>query len=142
MIATAQALERAPVVVRTITPDDRGFVISSFLRSQRNEGDRGLIANDTYFAFMRPEAERIASGPVLIAHAPHDQWLILGWLGYEAEPLALSYAYTRFSFRRMGVFDSLLRSLPATEHLPCRHVGRPFAALRARYGFTYQPRST
>lgn len=100
------------------------------------------MTNATYFARSKLEAEHIASGPVVVAHLAEEPWLILGWLAYEPQPAALVYAYTRFSFRRQGVFDLLMRWLnPCPEApFPCRYSGRCLPALRDRYNLTFEPR--
>lgn len=132
---------RVPVVVRPASPEDEAFIISSFLKSRRAEGDAKHMTNDVYYAGLVPEAERLARGAVIVAHVPGDPWLIMGWLAYEPwPPHGLLYAYTKFSFRRMGVFDSLMRRInPASSAMVCRRVGRCFPMLRDRYSLTFDP---
>jgi hypothetical protein len=97
------------------------------------------MSRDVLGPLVREAAARILSGPLLVAQLREDP-LILGWLAYEEEPQALIYGYTRKTFRRLGVFDSLFRSFhPEDSALPCRYASRCFPMLRYRYRLEFVP---
>lgn len=94
------------ITIRPVTPDDLGYVISTFERSLRPEF---LDANNTDFGHsIRAKINRLlyADGNILIATPPEDTNRILGWVFYDST--AVHYCYVRSTHRLTGIARRLL----------------------------------
>lgn len=124
-----------PIAIRAPIENDQAFIISSFLHSWRGYGDNALMKNETYFARLKPLAERIAHGAVVLAVNPEDEWQMFGWIAFA--PGRMHYAYTKSAYRRMGVFTRLHEA--AGSPSVATRVGRLWPELRDKFLLTYDP---
>jgi len=96
-------LEGSEVLVRTVEPGDRNFVISTWLRSAK---DASKMSKDKFFSFTRPQVERdIDNGMVVVACDAEVPGTIYGWACYRDG--VLRWAYTVYDLRNRGVFSFL-----------------------------------
>lgn len=88
------------VAARTMEPDDRNFIISTWLRSAK---ELSKIPRPRFFSLTRPQVEAdLAEGVVVIACDESEPATIFGWACYRDG--VLRWAYTVFDLRRKGVF--------------------------------------
>lgn len=109
------------LVVRKMRPEDRDFVIGTWLHSYRRAPAAGLIAMDDWQAVMSPQLGKILDRPrvhVLVV-ADGDRGGaeladLFGHLVFEdlvGQPLPLVYfAYVKHAYRRSGLARSLMRA--------------------------------
>lgn len=128
-----------PIVIRPASVDDAAFVISSYLKSQRNEGHNALMSNDVYYARVKPRVERmIARDQVIVACSPEDAWHLYGWLAYE--PGVVHYAYVKFPYRRFGIGRALFaKANPSALSVIATHSCRDFPAIRDKFRLLFDP---
>jgi len=116
MAALAVRLMR--IVYRRMKPDDRAFVVNSWLRSFRRAPSAGLIAMGRWSAVMVPEIEDILDRPrvrVLVAADPTatdhvaDLFGHLVWEDDEHGGLPLVYyCYVKHAYRGSGLARGLM----------------------------------
>lgn len=123
-----------PVSIRPLEAQDSPFVMSSFLRSYRDEGGNASLSNEVYYALYKPRANRLVDRSTVLVITPEDDaWQILGWIAFE--DVTLHYAYVKSTYRRMGLFDRLYRAAKAPTIITC--TGRLIVPLSDRYHFTF-----
>ncbi len=98
-----------PIILRPMHDGDLGFVIETWLRSNRRGGGyHGEDCSDpVYWHGQRRLVDRLLSTcTTMVAESTTEANLIAGWICRTPE--TVHYAYVRGPFRRMGVFRLLL----------------------------------
>lgn len=147
------------VTYRCATPNEvASFCIPTFLDSYRAARAAGLISMESWYAVMRPEAEKLFRRPgveVLVADSPDE--VLYGWMAVERgwEMPFVLYVYVKASYRRAqrhgllpeGVATGLFRAAgvdprrafcyaaytPACKHLEDKIPYATWTPLRARF---------
>lgn len=131
--------------MRWANQSDYPFIANSYLKSYRKApGNRALI-NEVYFPEYKARLEGIvASGAVLIAHAPDDPDHILGYAiasqlaGYQV----VHYVYVKYPFRQQGIAKSLLLAIKpdfGTSYTVITHQPKGWQQISAKYQLVYNP---
>lgn len=104
-------LLKSQVHIRTATEADIGFIFNSWLKSYKNSAFSKYIANPVYFDLHHKVIESILKrSKVLIAAQPSDPTRIFGYVCVEevSGTHVVHYAYTKESFRKMGLLKLLI----------------------------------
>lgn len=133
-----------PVSVSLMRSADEPFVASCWKRSYRDAPQNAPIPEPKYYAAANPYVDRMLDNPdvtVLVARDPERPDTLLGFAAIElrGRTLALHYAYTRRSHRRLGVCTELLRYAlqGASDADTLVYTARTrFDELWERWGFT------
>lgn len=141
--------DEIPCELRAAAADDHAFVISSFLKSHRFQGDNQHLSNPEYYRQMTPTAEALARRcAVVIAADVEDAWHIYGWIAFDrgdgearGDASCVHYVYVKFPMRRLGVARRLYTHVnPTRAPMVVSLLGRAFDALRGPYALSYEPR--
>lgn len=97
--------------IRADTEDDRNFILSSWLRSFRNNGDWPRhIDSATYYANHQSIIQRLlVLCDVRVACAADDENLILGWCCVDGS--IVHYVFVKEQYRKLGIAKALLSGL-------------------------------
>jgi hypothetical protein len=121
-------------VLRPAEEDDLGFVIASWVQSYRQQA----LARDAGAAYPRQQRRIIQHllehANVLVACAPDEPRLILGYA--VTGPQVVHYVYVKQDFRRIGIARALVRPYLAAPTAFTHKTHHPIA-LPA--GWTYCP---
>lgn len=111
-MSTQVPQQKLNVRVREGYPEDAPLIFSSWLKSFKDKGLSKLVVREVYFSEQHKLIERLLkTAKTLIACDPKDAASIYGWLCYEEVEgvFVLHYAYTKNSFRSLGIFEALLK---------------------------------
>lgn len=120
---------------RSERPEDRHFVLSSWMRSFEKGGDEARCYADRrrYFEDHQPVVKDIlARSSVLVACLPDASDVVVGWMCVEAE--TLHYIQVKPRFRRSGVASWMLEQFRNVA-LSYSHRTRDFG----RFAMTFLP---
>lgn len=94
--------------IREALDDDRNFILSSWLRSFRNNGDWPRhIDSATYYANHQSVIQRLLTlCDVKIACASDDENLILGWCCVDGS--TVHYVFVKEQYRKLGIAKAML----------------------------------
>ena len=116
------------VVYRPMRPDERGFVISSWLLSYRKSMSAGIVPMDRWWEIMEPVVARyLARSRVIVAADPTETTRtadLFGHVVYETPPGRLPfvwYVYVKHDYRRNGLARGLLRTAGITVDTPIHY---------------------
>lgn len=147
-----------PITYRDATPDDLGFILSSWLRSAGDAwGDlkradasafRGTEAGwfaDVPHRFTRAAVVEITERPgaeSIVACDPEAPHVLYGFIVAEPSQRIVHWCHVKHEFRRAGIGRELLyRVLPdiATNGATCTYLGRGFIGWKTKYALTFNP---
>lgn len=136
--------DEIPIEIRVAEEADVPFILSSYLRGNRQEGALRHMTHPAYYAQQTPVAvAMVRTARVLIAADVEDPWHILGWIAFSVTPageLIVHYVYVKSAVRRFGVARRLFQHVnPTGAAVVATHTGRAFEALRGRYRLAYAP---
>lgn len=132
-------LERNELVaVRDFLPDDKNFILSTWLKGLRYGNDWfEAIESKTYFEFYRNVLEAILSNPnisVKVACLKEDKEVILGYSVYSGN--RLDWVFVKKAWRGIGISKSIVpESITIVSHLT--NVGK--SILRKRPTIKFNP---
>lgn len=130
--------EEIPCTLRSYRPEDRSFILASWLKSMRDEGSFAKMTNDVYYARVTKRIELALRGFITVAHNPEDEEQIYGWICFM--PQRVDYVYVKYTFRGLGIARRLFAaSMPDTGLILATHTGRCFDAVKDRYRLVYDP---
>lgn len=105
---------------------ERNLILSSWLKSLRRYSNyHAAIAAHIYFRVHAQAIEHTLNiSQVVVATPKSDENIAIAYLVYEPRDgyLILHYAYTKKSFRKMGIQHSLIESIKNEEDLFCSHI--------------------
>ncbi len=114
-----------PVRVRPLEAGDRAFVLNSWLKSNRDGFMVRRIPNTVYYDRHHSlVGHLLATANTLVICDPDSPSVVYGYVCFDitaGNEFVLHYAYTKQSFRRMGLMRALLKDLDETEK-PSRYV--------------------
>lgn len=104
------------IALRSATPDDRDFIVSSWEMSYRKANTAGLILMEDWAAIMRPQVAKILDRDYVkttVAYESEDRGFLYGYLVSEPEasPPLVYWAYVKQPYRRQGVATVLLKAV-------------------------------
>ena len=126
--------------IREARGNDLAFIYSTWLNSYRSDSHHRKTC--TKFVFFKEYPKVIdlilARSQVLVACLPDDENVIIGYLVCETMNNILHYAYTKESFRNLGVAKSLIKWTPLKDPV-LTHKTRCVEPLIEFLGMTYNP---
>jgi hypothetical protein len=136
--------QQVPLIIRDASAEDVPFIFSSWLKSFRNGAMCRHVDNTIYYAEHHKVCEKLMKRcKILIAADANDVANILGWICYEEIDgiFTLHYAYTKHTFRGLGVLRQIFNSIKhdfntAGIHT---HMTEAFKSLAYKYNLVYHP---
>jgi len=135
-------------VLREAGQPDMPYVLSSWISSYRDHTlsrlVRAIPSPEYHPRWNRIAQDLIARSRVLLAAAPEDESVILGWICFEeSRPRRLHYLHVKRAFQRLG----LARALMAAADIDLRdetpvlysHKTTPLEACRPPQSWTFAP---
>jgi hypothetical protein len=97
--------------IREHTKEDLNFIFSSWLSHQKQGFPNPIIPSRFYFKGETDRITRLLDKSKVYVACPEDEpTQILAWICITTEPTeVIHYAFTKSSFRKIKLFDSLLR---------------------------------
>lgn len=103
-----QGDDRVEVLLRLGVPDDRAFVLATWVRSYEPR-THGSVRRDVYLEHQGKLAERLLeASPLIIACSPSHESTIHGWCCADNALAVLHYAYVPPALRGLGLARSLI----------------------------------
>jgi hypothetical protein len=98
---------------RAMTESDLPFVLNSWQKMARRQGDRAYMTARVYAYESQVIMQLIRAAKVVMICNPEDKDHILGWVCLKkAGPLLIiHYAYMRQSFQKQGIMKALLKEI-------------------------------
>lgn len=136
---------RFPLKTRLISPGDRNFVLSSWLKSNLASRDHRDIRREVYYEFLTPVVSSILERAVCLVlcdiESPDH---IYGYIVYEpGELLVVHYVFVKHSFRRFGFAKMLIDEVRGgDEVVSCSFVPvnrDVWEVFRDKYGLDFNP---
>lgn len=120
------------LVYRPMRPEDKMFVVASWLASFRRSMHAGMIAMDDWSAVMVPQIDRVLARPrvrVLVAADPTETDRVADLFGYlvweerPGQPVPLVYyCYIKHAYRRSGLARGLMKAARIDTTKPFDYV--------------------
>ena len=130
--------------LRPATPDDRGYIIDSWLQSFRGSPFAQRLPSDVYWSRYGQAGlveDLVGQASLVVACLPDDPTYIYGWLCAQRGG-CLHYVFVRHDFRRMG-FASRLVGVVEPEIVTVTHMTTEFSRLmkgrEVKYTNPYRP---
>jgi len=125
-------------------PKDKNFFLSTWIKSYRKTEDNKRMINQVYFDNTSIEVEqRVDTCNFIVAVNPEDHNHIFAYIAYTTidDVLVIHYAYTKYSYRRYGIFNELLGIILPNPKNPiiCTYATGYFDCLREKYNLMYNP---
>jgi len=89
-------------------PDDRNFVLSSWLRSYADQ-QRGIARRAFFKLYESVVVNLVGRSTVIIAGLDDVPGSILGWTAIDSDDRTLHYVFVKPRWRKLGVAKSLLK---------------------------------
>ena len=130
------------IVIRETRPDDKPFILNSWLKSYKDESlFAAEIRNDIYYKWHNEIIQRIlerGTTKILVAASKEDSDVIAGYLvtekirGYDIA----HYVYVKRAFNGLGICKLLFQISPLKYTSHMTRAGRPVAE---KAGIIYVP---
>lgn len=136
-----------PVVIRPVVPDDRRFVIGSWLDSYYQPLDPKRKAPELwhipkYVAYGHLEMviyKLLDRATTLVAVNSEDEHQLFGFICFNA-PNILHYIYVKSTFRKFGIARALYEQFTAEDTpVTCTFANFNYASARKRLPLTFNP---
>lgn len=130
---------------RRATEDDLPFIMSTWLKGQRHQGDRSFMTNRTYFDNEKNRITAIlAKNPVIVVCAQDDATHVFGYLVYNliSDLLIVHYAHLKRAYRRLGIMRSILKEIYPNftkDEVAITHINGLTSSLRDKYKLKFNP---
>ena len=96
-----------PIQTRQPTAHDESLLLSTFLKSLRNQKPYRFMDTNIYYSFAHCFAKSMLStARILIAHEPTDETEVYGWAAFNGN--ALIWIYVKQVFRNARVGTQLM----------------------------------
>lgn len=133
------------VSYRSPAQSDLAFIMSTWLKGQRHQGDRSFMTNRTYFDNEKKRIEKILSKSfIVIICDPEDSNHVFGYLAYNmlGDIFIIHYAHLKKAFRKLGLMSALLSELYPNfkkDEIAITHINELTANLRTKYILKFNP---
>ena len=133
------------VSYRPPTTNDTAFIMATWLKGQRHQGDRAFMTSTTYF---ENEQKRIRSilvkSNLTIVCDVEDSNHVFGYCAYNilADLFIIHYAHLKKPYRSLGIMTTLLRALyPKFEkdEVGITHINPIVSGLRPKFKLKFNP---
>lgn len=107
---TGHVADVLELVLRPMRPEDRNFVLSSWLRSAAESLEFRRMARSVFFRLYTPVVlDLLERSTVAVATLPERHDVVLGWIAVEGD--TLHYVLTKQRWRQLGIATFLLQDL-------------------------------
>jgi hypothetical protein len=136
---------KLPTLLRAPKAEDINFIYSSWLKSYRNSEDANRMTNEVYYGNYKKTIEGILlNSRAIITCNPEDIDQVYGYVVYQNynNITILHYAYTKYTYRKLGVAQELISSIfPEITKTPLvvTSANRVFDKLKEKYLLLYNP---
>lgn len=123
--------------LRAMQPEDRNYVLSSWLRSYAELPEFRGLRRSVFFALYEPLVKAmVARSTVAVATLPDAQDVVLGWMAIEGD--TLHYVLVKPRWRKLGIARWLLSQV---EGMPVVYTHAPpvWAGEKLPESWTYDP---
>jgi hypothetical protein len=133
-----------PIAIRNGLEGDVPFIFNSWLNSFRKGSFTRFVDNKIYFTEQHKLIERLLKRcEVKMACDPNDPSSICGYMVYERVEgiLCVHYAYTKQTFRGMGICRQLLKNIDHdfNNAAICTHNTITGTRIGLKYNLIYHP---
>lgn len=132
--------------LRPATQADVPFIMATWLKSARRQGDRALMTNTVYYQNeKRRIAELLEHARVTVLCNPADHDHIFGWICHQQpipDVFIVHYAYVKRSYQRQGLArEALMQLWPAfgREQIGITDISPVVAEKRQKYQLHFNP---
>jgi hypothetical protein len=138
-------MTQSQVNYRKATQDDIRFICSTWLKSQRRQGDRTLITNNIYFENEAKKVNRILSkSETIMIVNNQDLSHLFGFCTYEllGDLFVIHFAYVKSAYQRFGLMKNLLHEIYerfGKEFVAISYISELVADKREKYKLTFNP---
>jgi hypothetical protein len=129
--------------IRSASPADLEYVLSTWISSYRNSPWAGTIPNNLFDSVCTETFNQLLlrGMQVAVCSNPANPEQLLGWLAYEREgglgsALCVHHAFTKPLFRRLGIISQLLATVGAEG--PFFYTHRTVSSQYLKHGI-YRP---
>lgn len=125
--------------------NDIAFIMSTWLKGQRQQGDRAFMTNDVYFQGEKKRLTDILTKvSVIVICDVGDENHIYGWVAYSLvkDLFVIHYAHVKKTYRRVGLMRSTLTSIfPrfSQDETAITHINRDINRAREKYRLRFDP---
>lgn len=126
-------MTNVPMKLRAMVHEDRHLILSAWIHSfyRSSSTPMQFISHNTFTVLYGPVLDKILSrSQVLVAVAPEDPSLIIGWVCFEKDAGVVHYVWCRDPYRRQGVASEMLRCLDVKAYSHETHVWRKYVLHR------------
>ncbi len=105
-------MQNLPIIYRKPTPTDLNFVMSSWLRSARNNDQNNYISNQDYYHHYANQVTSLLKRSLVsmvVNEADHDQ--IYGYIVCEPNNRLIHYLYMKPYYRGFGLAKDLVSAI-------------------------------
>ena len=133
--------------LRPARQNDVSFLFATWLRSQRNQGDRRFMTNSVYFHGEHRRLEKILRRPTVAAWIlcnPEDPEQLYGYVVAETlgPVFMIHFAYVKKTYRGLGMMrEAVGRIYPelGREEVAITHISDDVKNLRNKYRLKFNP---
>lgn len=100
------ALRSLSFAIGLATPEDAGFVASTWKKSQRWLGENRKLKHDEFWRLWNARAADVFHDKAARCHVARDNGFIYGYL--VCDVMRVHHLYVRSGFRKLGVASALL----------------------------------
>jgi hypothetical protein len=133
-----------PIEYRDAGENDLAFILSSWLKSFRDEESTRACPNEIFFIHHKRLVQKILSkAKVVVIVNPTDANHIYGFLCFEdtAQGRVIHFMYVKNAFRKLGLAKTALMIHVKTEEKPIYYTHKTYGAqfLSKMMGAVYHP---
>jgi len=134
--------------LRPATQEDVSFIMATWKRNQRGQGDYRFLTNRIYFDVIGQRISRIIGRPscraTVITSPEAGQDYIVGYVVHEliGPVFTVHFAYVKRVFQGMGLMTLALKRIYPRfliEEVAITHITDTIAPMRARYLLKFNP---
>lgn len=97
---------------RPFEPDDRNFIVNSWVASYRDSDTAGMIQVDDWYAVMIPQVNKVLAKPdveTIVACGQSDTSHLYGFICFDRadNPPLVYYVFVKSAYRRNGIAKGL-----------------------------------
>lgn len=130
--------ESAKIVVREIVIEDKGFILSTWLRGNYYGSDYfRQMDKETYFKEYVQVISHLLYNPltkILVASLDGDPNTVFGYVVYQGP--VLIWAFTKKDYRGRGIFNMLISNAGITT---AANITKAGAAIIKKKGYAFNP---
>ena len=107
-------MNNLPILYRPPTEGDLSFIVSSWLKSQRNSDFSNFISNQIYYRYNEHLIKKVIERSMIsIICDPEDPNHVYGYAVYEflGDIFVLNFIYIKYTYRNMKLAYNLLKAI-------------------------------